>query len=395
MKSQLPSPLRNLRSSPLPAVSRLGAAAFVGFLAMLTALPTLAQDEGATPAPEAKSEFSGETSVTEVLLDVLVTDKQGNVVVGLGADDFVVEEDGEPIDLSDLVFYSNRKLLDPVADGGNISTATQRRYFVLFFQEQQRNDASGAQLLQRQMQAARDARQWIKKQTLLDDWIAVVSYDNRLIMHSDFTNNKADLVRAINSAVTGKDPGTQWPSRAPKTGDISLLYYLPKGNALRDESKTIYDALQTLAAAAGKTVGRKNLVMFATGFGEINELGIYRPDKRYFEPTVQALNNNNVAAYTVEMAPTGLDYQLANGLNQLAAETGGRYQYNFSRFLTPLKEISSENSGYYLLSYRSSHPQGESGYQRVKIEARNPEFKVRVRDGYSYGSATRPEPSER
>ncbi len=374
-------------NSQLRLPTRLSTAAFLCFLPLVTALPSAAQDPSAQPeAQEQAVPFTGEVDVTEVLLDVLVTDKQGNVVVGLAADDFVVQEDGEPVVLSDLVFYSNRKLLDPAATGGRIDTTTQRRYFILFFQEQQRNDSTGAQLLKRQMQAARDARQWVKKQTLLDDWIAVVSYDNRLVMHSDFTNDKAALTRAIDSAVTGKDPGTQWPSRAPKTGEISLLYYLPKGNALRDESETIYDALQTLARSAGNTVGRKNLVMFATGFGEINELGLYRPDKRYFLPTVQALNDNNVAAYTVEMAPASIEYQLANGLNQLADETGGRYQFNFTRFLTPLKEISSENSGYYLLSYRSSHPRGESGFQRVKVDARNPEFQVRAREGYSYGN---------
>ncbi len=367
MKSQLHLVFRLL--------SRLSIAAFVCFLPLFAALPAKAQ-----PAVAPETEFTGEVTVSEVLLDILVTDKQGNVVVGLEPGDFVVEEDGKPVEVSDLVFYSNRKLLDPSATGGKINTATQRRYFILFFQQQQRNDTNGARLLTRQMEAARDARLWVKKQILLDDWIAVVSYDNRLILHSDFSNDKSALTRAINSAVTGKDAGTQWPSRAPATGEISLLYYLPKGNALRDETKTIYDALQTLARAAGNTVGRKNLVMFATGFGEINDLGIYRPDKRYFEPTVQALNNNNVAAYTVEMAPSTIEYQLANGLHQLADETGGRYQFNFTRFLTPLKEIASENSGYY--------PQGESGFQRVEVNARNQEFKVRSREGYNYGSTS-------
>jgi VWFA-related protein len=343
-------------------------------------LPVAALAQNASSEP-----FTGQTTVTEVLLDVLVTDERGNVVVGLEPSDFVIEEDGQPVDITDAVFYSNRKLLEP-GDVANVDRQTQQRYFILFFQEQQRNNSlPGGVLLKRQLEAARDAKQWLRKQMLLDDWIAVVSYDVRLKVHSDFTNDKAELAKAVESAVTGKDPGTQWPSRAPETGDISLLYYLPKGNDLRDQTDTIYHALATVAEAAGKTVGRKNLILFATGFGDLTEDGLYKPDVRYFTPMVRTLNDNNVAAYTVEMAPSNFDYQLANGLNQLADETGGEYLFNFTRFSTPLRRISTENSGYYLISYRSRHPEGDSGYQTVSVAVRNPEFEVRARAGYAYG----------
>jgi VWFA-related protein len=362
----------------LPALMPTAALAQNGTAQNGTAQNGTAQNEPAQP-------FTGQTTVTEVLLDVLVTDERGNVVVGLEPDDFVIEENGEPVEITDAAFYSNRKLLDPGLDA-NVDRQTQRRYFILFFQEQQRNNSlPGGILLKRQLEAARDAKQWLRKQTLLDDWIAVVSYDVRLKVHSDFTNDKAALAKAIESAVTGKDQGMQWPSRAPATGDISLLYYLPKGDALRDSSETIYHALATVARAAGETLGRKNLILFATGFGELTADGLYKPDVRYFEPMVRTLNDNNVAAYTIEMAPSNFDYQLASGLNQLAEETGGTYLYNFTRFTTPLRKITTENSGYYLISYRSNHPEGKSGFQRVSVAVRNPEFQVRARAGYAYG----------
>ena len=48
--------------------------------------------------------------------------------------------------------------------------------------------------------------------------------------------------------------------------------------------------------------------------------------------------------------------------------------------------MAQENSGYYLLSYRLERPAGKSGYQPVQVKTTNPEFKVRARRGYEYGS---------
>ena len=55
----------------------------------------------------------------------------------------------------------------------------------------------------------------------------------------------------------------------------------------------------------------------------------------------------------------------------LATGTGGRYFQHVVNFVTPLSEVASETTGYYLLSYRATHPRGRSGYQKVKVTLRN------------------------
>ena len=50
------------------------------------------------------------------------------------------------------------------------------------------------------------------------------------------------------------------------------------------------------------------------------------------------------------------------------------------RFTTPLEKIAETMSGYYLIAYRSAHPAGKAGYQRVKVKVANKEFKVRARE---------------
>jgi hypothetical protein len=49
--------------------------------------------------------------------------------------------------------------------------------------------------------------------------------------------------------------------------------------------------------------------------------------------------------------------------------------------------VASETSGYYLLAYRATHPRAASGFQDVKVELRNPDFRVKARSGYRFGDA--------
>lgn len=330
--------------------------------------------------------FEGRVDVNEVLLDVLVTDSRGNVIVGLTPQDFVVKEDGKAVDLTGVTFYSNRSLVEPAAlaeKGVQVDKVPEDRYFILFFEDQKDVSAEAPRLLSQQMEATQRASDWIDE-TLPNDWVAVVSYDKKLKLHQDFTHDRVALKQAISNAMKGKDDGN-WPSRIRKDGGPSLFAGLPQGNALRDGSTRIYDAIRLLADASGQMVGRKNLVLFSNGFGRIDNLGLFTPDNRYYPEMSRALNDNNVAVYPIDLTPSGYQNALGDSMSTLANDTGGRYYFNFTSFKTPLQQIAQENSGYYLLSYRSEQPAGKSGFQDVKVDTVNPEFKVRARKGYEYG----------
>ena len=300
----------------------------------------------------------------------------------------MVEEDGDPVEVESATFYSNRRLLTDTgaaAGMGDVDTVPKDRYFILFFHEQLRAAADAPFLLQRQMKAAKEAKDWVTKEKLLDDWVAVVSYDTKLKVQQDFTQNKQEILRGITRAAEGHDPGANWPSRLPDAGEVSLRSHLPQGKELSRRTERIYDAFNVLAEAAGEIVGRKNLIFFGTGFGDTGNFGLYRPDSRFFPEMVETLNDANVAVYTLDLVPSQVDYTLADALNQLADETGGRYFNRFTDFANPLRQVGTENSGYYLLSYRSTHPAGASGFQDVEVSLRNKEFQVRAREGYRYG----------
>ena len=361
----------------------------VVLLAVLVAAGTAAaQTPPASPPP---AQFGGQIQVSEVLIDALVSDAAGNVVLGLGKDDFVVEEGGKPVTLNDVSFYSNRRLVDAPERAQQLGVAPGEvpadRYFILFFDDPR---SALPRLSVQQLDAGRRAEQWVRSELLPNDYVAVVGYNFRLKVYSDFSDDPEKVVAGIENAMVGREID-DYASRPGGGSAPSLLAGLPAGkDAIRDASTRIYGALELVARAVAPIRGRKNLALFSLGFGEVDTFGLYVPDSRFYPPMVHQLNDDNVAVYAIDLIPTAaggppLGRFLGSSLNDLAVDTGGRYYYTFVNFVTPLEQMSDDTNGYYLLSYTSGHPAGESGYQKVEVRTANPEFRVRARRGYVYG----------
>jgi VWFA-related protein len=348
----------------------------------------LAQDK--PQGQDVQGQFQGKVNVNEVLLDVLVTDASGNVIVGLDKSDFVVKDGGKPVALTGVTFYSNRKLLEsnPILakQGVSVEQGTEDRYFILFFEDQKDNAQDAPQLLSQQLEAAKRARGWVDGEMLANDWVAVVSYDTRLKVQQDFTHDRKALVAAIGDAVEAKDPEGNYASRIDANKGPSLLAGLPKGEELLKKTPKIYDAMQAIARSAGNIRGRKNLLLFTYGLpANRTTFGQFVPDKRYYLPTIDALNASNVAVYSLDLTPPAVQHTLSDSLQKMSDDTGGRYFFNITNFSTPLDQIAKENNGYYLLSYESEQAAGKSGFQNVTVTTTNREFRVKARKGYELG----------
>jgi VWFA-related protein len=356
---------------------------------LLIGVSVLAQ-QGELPRPEA--EFEEELEVTEVLLDVLVSDRAGNIILGLGKDDFVVEEEGEPVEITAATFYSNRRFVASAELGERLGVAPSDipvdRYFVLFFDDPTR---LFPQFVGEKLDAIRWSRKWVETELLPNDYVAVVGYKYKLQVYQDFTTDRGALLRALKALAKGKDPGSQWRSRRPASEGPSILQGLPEGKELGRKTARIYGGLSVLAEATSSIIGRKNVLFLSIGFGELDDPAGYPFDRRYYPQTMQALNDNNVAVYTISLIEDRNEQDrvmriLSSSLHIVAADTGGEYYFNFTNLGTPLRKVVEDNSGYYLLSYRSRHEAGEKGYREVEVTTRNPRFLVRAREGYRYGS---------
>lgn len=338
---------------------------------------------GAIIALPAQAQFGEKIEVDEVLLDVVVTNDQGQVVSGLDKNDFIVREDGEPVEVRDVTFYSNQSYIDAHDRKGGVAINQEatptNRYFILFFHHQ-RNllPRLGANLLD----AGRRAEQWVRSSMQPNDFVAVVSYFPKYNL-LDFTNDTEALTKTIREAVQGKDFSHK-DARTP-LGEARMSDNVPAGDVDR-----IYEALAMTAEAAGEVRGRKNLVLFSIGFGETDRFGFYLPDNRYYPPMIRTLNDNNVAVYPVDLLATDVSPyfrfdRLDHVLARLATDTGGEFYYNFTNYLTPLEQVAEDNDGYYLVSFAPSTDLKSGEYQQVDVEMRNANLKVRTREGYVVG----------
>jgi VWFA-related protein len=302
-------------------------------IALMLPQSSLAQDEP-------QSEFRGQIDVTEVLLDVLVTDSAGNVIVGLQPDDFVVKDGGQEVEVTSATFYSNRRFVESaqVAErlGVRPDEVPSDRFFILFFHDQRFEDPS---ITSNVLDALRWAKVWVEKETLAYDYVAVLSYDVKLKIHQDFTLDRQALVDALESVAKMRDPESTWPSRTAMHEGPSLRKNLPQGKELRRQTRRVYSGLSLTAEAAGHIVGRKNMLLFSFGFGNQNDFGTFYPDPRYYPPMMQALNDNNVAVYSISWfknlgEQTAGQDQLENVLSLLSADTDGTFYFNFVNFQT-------------------------------------------------------------
>jgi VWFA-related protein len=342
----------------------------------------------ATAQEDPIANFEGLAEVKEVLLDVIAVDDRGRIVIGLGKDDFVIHENGMKVEITGVSFYTTRYGLDGL-DQEIPGSIPSSRYFVFFFHDRIGGGSIGDYLVRQQAKARRGSLNWVEEHMLPSDWVAVASYDVRLKLHQDFTQDRFAIAEGIHNATTRKDPEKGMGRRGrilPPLGTPSLLRSLPEGKALNKQSRNLYNSLRLLAEASAYIVGRKNLLLFSVGFGEIDSNGLSSAaNHRHYPPMEQALNNRNVAVYPIDLTPFKVRHLQGQILKRLALGTGGHYFRDPINFLTPILRISEENIGYYLISYQSEHSATKAGYQEVEIRAHNRSIRLKSRKGYRFG----------
>ena len=329
---------------------------------------------------QADKKLTETIDVNVVLLDALVTDAKGNQILGLTKDDFVVRENGVEQPIESVDYYTNRQLLNSPEERAafKVERVHEDRYFIFFFDKP--NDS---QLWDRLALARGAARRFVDEQMKAGDRVAVVGHDVRLKVYSDFTSDKLQLARAIDQVATFGNGLRE----APAGDSASILRGLDTKEMI-NRTGTVYEALTVLADATSSIHARKNLVLFSAGIREIGESsrdGILLNTSRYYDPMVEALNSADVAVYAVNLFENSGEMPVVHQtLDRMTADTNGQYFRHAVSFLTPLKEIERQNAGYYLITYHAQHG-SSSGYQKVDVSLKNPEFRVKARGGYSYG----------
>jgi VWFA-related protein len=351
-------------------------------LALLAlSLPAFSQTERISETPP---QYGEQIDVNAVLLDVIVTDPKGNHILGLGPDDFIIKENGVQQTVDSVDYFTNRRLLTQREEQApfKVERVREERYFIFFFDK----PSDPAVLFDQLTQAREAVKTFLKTEMKETDLVAIVGHDVRLKVYSDFTNDRQQLERALNDASRfGRGTTT------PPAGDGPSILRSANAKELVNRTGTVYQALDLLADSLRPIRARKNLVLFSPGIADREEqvfAGLLSSRSRYFDPALESLNAANVSVYGVQLQQnvdsTPLFHQR---LDELSSSTGGRYFRLNVSFKPALEQIEHTNNGYYLVTYRSPHAKGESGFQKVKVELKNRDFKVVARSGYSYGGS--------
>jgi VWFA-related protein len=340
---------------------------------ILAAAPLFAQQP---PAP-----IGERVDVNAVLIDAVVTDKTGNQVLGLDKDDFVVTENGVQQTVETVDFYTNRRLLTSSESNApfKVERVHEERYIIIFFDKPDIGITSDLNLARVQL------RKFVADEMRPEDRVAVVGHDVRLKVFTDFTGDKEQVKRALDTALTFSRGVMTAP---PDTADASIVKNVGV-NRMMNETGSVLDAIAALADAVRPIRGRKDLLLFSYGIVDRDESivgGMIMDRSRRVDPMIRALNRANVTVYAVNLSSNTVDPTYVHQrLGEIADATNGEYFRNHTSFATPLKQYEKRSAGYYLLTYTAHHPRGESGFQKVEVKAKNPDFSVHARAGYSYG----------
>ncbi|MGE0862790.1 MAG: VWA domain-containing protein [Vicinamibacterales bacterium] len=271
--------------------------------------------------------------VEMVSLNVTVTDSQGRYVTDLKQEEFGVFEDGAKQELS----YFNRTNL-PIALSLLIDSS-----------------ASMEQRMENAQEAAIGFAQKIRPQ----DIAQVVDFDSRVEIRQAFTNELAELERAIHATSAG--------------GSTAL-------------HNAVYISLKELAKVKAKNpaeVRRQAIVVLSDGEDTSSLVS--------FEEVLELAKRSETAIYTIGLQPR--EASALRGfreaefvLRQLAQETGGRSF--FAQKVEDLKDvygqIADELSSQYSMGYSSRNPRRDGAFRRLVVQVDRPNVTARTKRGY-YG----------
>jgi VWFA-related protein len=312
---------------------------------------TLSQDQELLPQRTKKTEFQQQVAVNYILVDVIVTDKDGNYVHNLTRDDFELLENGKPVRIESLdefqMMGTHEVSVQQLAQG-EYSLEQPPRNIVIFFDLLY----SSTYGIKRSVEMA---EKFILDRLQPGDHIMVVSYSQSLQTVQPFTADKTKAIDAMHkmgltttSPVQPMEPPAgKAPGEAPGLRDAKL--YSPASEmgesihqATTDHLFAVNNArnyllsMEALAKSLRSYPGRKTVVLLSEGlnydlldpidknFEDFGPLERQNPDTTGFSATamkrpnvsmmpfykqmVEILNDAKVSVYTINvggLAPLG------------------------------------------------------------------------------------------
>jgi VWFA-related protein len=385
-------------------------------LGLLGAMPIGAQDQPPSQ-PDTQSSYTLKVDTDLVLTDIVVRDKKtGEVVRGLTANDFQVQENGKPQKIISFDFQSvdqaaplkeatvNGKAGNTIMGSLNRSaTSTElrnHRLIVMFF------DITSMQ--PEDLERAQDAaRNYINKQMQPADLVAVVSLDQSLSLDRDFTANKQLLLNAVNAYSGTQGAGFQSGATSTTNQVEDTTSFTADESEYNDvNTDRELSAFADIAHSLAYINEKKSLLYFSGGIqrdgienqaslhAAINasvraNMSIYSVDARGLEaisPLGDASTGSlrGTSGYNGAALENNLDsnFNTQEVMATLSSDTGGKAFFDSNDFSPAFQRIQQDTSAYYVIGFRSTDTEKDGRYRRLTIKINRPNVKLEYRPGY-------------
>ena len=313
--------------------------AVVAAVAGLLAVASLSVDaERQAPQQPARPTQGGafRSAVDLVSLAVTAVDPTNRYVTDLKPDDFAVYEDG----VKQEVTFFNRSNL-PIAVSLLVDTSAS---------------------MEDKMSIVHEAATGFVKRMRKEDLGQLIDFNTRVSVAIPFTNNGADLEKAIHGMVAGGS-----------TALYNAIYI-----ALRELKKT--------QARSNEEVRRQAIVLLSDGEDTSSLVS--------FDEVLELAKRSETSIYAIGIRSN--DPIIRKGfqeaeyvLRQLATQTGGRVFFPVKVDDLPAEydQISQELSNQYLLGYTSRNPKRDGAWRRIVVQVERTNVTTRTKQGY-YGPTT-------
>lgn len=392
--------------------------------------PQAQQGQQVQGAPADPQQPIFRAGINFVRVDVIVSDRNGNVINDLKPEDFEVTEQGQPqtVETFKLIALDgglNASLAEPIrqirSDDDEQAEAAREdvRLFGIFLDDYHVRLESG-------MQAREQLARFIETQLGPSDMVGLM-YPLQPMDSVRMTRNHAAITAALREFRGRKYDYT------PRNPFEERYAHYPAETVERIRNQVSMSALKALMTKmGGLKEGRKALILLSEGYtnmlppqlrdpmasapgvGNPNRLdplagGGLMEDRMAFSANMDldadlrwltdTANRNNIAIYAVD--PRGLAAQefgidqninartdrtylnsTMETLRTLALQTDGRAIVNRNDLTIGMKQIVRDSSAYYLLGYNSSFTATDGKFHEVRVRVKRPGVQVRARRGY-------------
>jgi VWFA-related protein len=436
--------MNNLRNLA-PSSSTLLTTAFLLLAsAFITPPRTLAQTP-ATQTPTAETPATDATTLTmnarTVIVDVVVTGKDGKPIKGLHQEDFNVWEDGHPQQITSFEEHPGPHPPSPLSPlPPNVFTNIPRTTPA----------GSPIVLLLDSLNTPLADQTFVRKEMLtylqhLQPGVpmAIFTLGSQLRYIQGFTDDPAVLRAVAQNVHSGAGPETSPLLKANSETTMeqtavaqiastpgmaqmaaALQQFLAEQTASQDNVRALLtlDALQKLAHYLGGIPGRKSVIWFSGNFPSYIFLDQTLGSPATIEPDLSKESHKTVAAlakaevaiypiaaeglannslYNVDTQLTGNNAQAVQqqsiaslssenkqrnrtqaSMDQIAQDTGGHAFYNNNGIDKAIARVVENSSNYYTLSYTPAKPPSDGQFRKIKVKLANDRANLEYRDGY-------------